>query len=108
MPLYAYKCTDCGEEAEYIQKFSDPPMTECERCGGRIEKQITAAAFHLKGAGWYKDGYASAKAEGADKKAPDSAAAGSGSTPSSGEAATPGSDGKGREKKKKSEPRTSA
>lgn len=68
MPIYAYKCLDCGEEAEYIQKFSDPPMTECESCGGRIEKQITAAAFHLKGGGWYKDGYASSKSGAGDAK----------------------------------------
>jgi len=110
MPLYAYKCTDCGEEAEYIQKFSDPPMTECEHCGGCIEKQITAAAFHLKGGGWYKDGYASGKAEAAEKKAPKPTAAdASGAGSSSGEPAKPGADGKEKAgKPKKPESRTSA
>ena len=65
MPIYAYRCQSCGTDAEYIQKFSDPPMTVCERCEGTLERAVTAAAFHLKGGGWYKDGYASAKAEGA-------------------------------------------
>ena len=69
MPIYAYKCEACGAEEDHIQRFSDPPMTECASCGGRLHKQITAAAFHLKGSGWYRDGYASAKptSEGASK-----------------------------------------
>ena len=65
MPLYAYRCQNCGADAEYIQKFSDPPVTVCEACGGVLERAVTAAAFHLKGGGWYKDGYASTKADGA-------------------------------------------
>ena len=58
MPMYEYKCADCGATAEYIQKFSDPPMTECEVCEGRLEKALSAPSFHLKGGGWYADGYA--------------------------------------------------
>lgn len=61
MPLYLYRCSDCGEEDEILQKFSDPPATECESCKGRLERVITPTAFHLKGGGWYKDLYASAK-----------------------------------------------
>jgi putative FmdB family regulatory protein len=63
MPIYVYGCNACGGVEEHIQRFSDPPLTECSSCGGRLEKQVTAAAFQLKGSGWYKDGYASAKAE---------------------------------------------
>jgi len=72
MPIYAYRCASCGADAEYIQKFDDPPMTVCETCGGPLARAVTAAAFHLKGGGWYKDGYASAKADAADSK-PDAA-----------------------------------
>ncbi len=61
MPIYAYGCTACGAEVEYIQKFSDPPKQVCEACGGELKRLVTSAAFHLKGGGWYKDGYASAK-----------------------------------------------
>jgi putative FmdB family regulatory protein len=68
MPIYAYRCSKCGADTEYIQKFSDPPMSVCEACGGPLARAVTAAAFHLKGGGWYKDGYASAKAEGGDAK----------------------------------------
>lgn len=61
MPLYAYRCTACGAREEHIQKFSDPPIEHCEVCGAKLEKELTGAAFHLKGGGWYKDGYASSK-----------------------------------------------
>jgi len=67
MPLYDYQCKKCGEAFEYLQKFSDPPMTKCEACGGKLAKQLTAPAFHLKGGGWYADGYASKKAEATAK-----------------------------------------
>ena len=54
MPIYEYKCGACGELHEFIQKFSDGPKRKCPSCGKlRLRKQISAAAFHLKGDGWY-------------------------------------------------------
>jgi predicted nucleic acid-binding Zn ribbon protein len=44
-----------------MQAMSDPPKKKCEACGGKLEKQISAAGFILKGGGWYKDLYASPK-----------------------------------------------
>jgi putative FmdB family regulatory protein len=58
MPLYEYLCTSCGHRFERIQKFSDPPLTECPSCGGRVEKQISSPAIQFKGAGWYVTDYA--------------------------------------------------
>lgn len=66
MPIYVYGCRKCGAVEEHIQRFSDPPLTRCEACGGKLEKKVTSAAFHLKGGGWYRDGYASARPEGGD------------------------------------------
>ena len=54
MPIYEYECQKCGKVFETIQKFSDPRLTEClceEK--GPVTKLISAAAFHLKGSGWY-------------------------------------------------------
>jgi putative FmdB family regulatory protein len=85
MPIYVYGCNACGAVEEHIQRFSDAPLTECSSCGGRLEKQVTAAAFQLKGGGWYKDGYASAKADkpgGGDSAASGSESSGSGSSDS--------------------------
>ena len=54
MPIYAYKCTDCGHEKEVLQKISDAPLTDCPDCGhASMVKQVTAAGFQLKGNGWY-------------------------------------------------------
>jgi putative FmdB family regulatory protein len=54
MPIYAYKCTDCGHEQEVLQKISDAPLTDCPDCGHpSLAKQVTAAGFQLKGTGWY-------------------------------------------------------
>jgi putative FmdB family regulatory protein len=61
MPLYAYRCAKCGSEEEHIERFSDPPKATCDACGGPLSRLLTPAAFHLKGGGWYKDGYASTK-----------------------------------------------
>ncbi len=58
MPIYEYQCTACGEIEEAIQKFSDPPLTSCKRCSGKLTKMISQSSFHLKGTGWYVTDYA--------------------------------------------------
>lgn len=63
MPIYEYRCADCGEHFEYQQRMSDDPKSECEACSGKLERLISATAFHLKGGGWYKDLYSSTKPE---------------------------------------------
>lgn len=61
MPLYEYKCKECGRHTEKRQKFSDPEITECPYCSGPLERVISAPAIAFKGSGWYKDLYSSAK-----------------------------------------------
>jgi putative FmdB family regulatory protein len=54
MPIYAYRCAACGHAKDVLQKISDAPLTVCPSCGqARLEKQVTAAGFQLKGSGWY-------------------------------------------------------
>jgi len=54
MPIYEYRCADCGFQNEYLQKVSEPPMTLCPSCGNEsFRKLLTAAGFQLKGSGWY-------------------------------------------------------
>ena len=54
MPIYAYKCSACGHAKDVLQKISDDPLTVCPACGvSAFSKQVTAAGFQLKGAGWY-------------------------------------------------------
>lgn len=61
MPLYEYECTACHKRTEKIQKFSDPEITICPKCGGVLERVISAPAIAFKGGGWYADGYGNAK-----------------------------------------------
>ncbi|MGI9334235.1 MAG: FmdB family zinc ribbon protein [Gammaproteobacteria bacterium] len=54
MPIYEYECGACRERTEFIQKFSESPKRKCPECGKlRLKRLISAAAFHLKGDGWY-------------------------------------------------------
>ncbi len=77
MPLYEYKCEKCGDVFEVRQKFSDEPLHIHEKCGGLVDRLISAPALQFKGSGWYVNDYAkssksedggSAKSESSDKK----------------------------------------
>ena len=55
MPIYEYRCAECGHELEKLQKISDPPLAECPACGKpALEKLVSAPGFRLKGGGWYE------------------------------------------------------
>ncbi len=55
MPIYEYQCQECHHEMEALQKMSDDPLTDCPSCGKPgLRKKISAAAFRLKGGGWYE------------------------------------------------------
>lgn len=54
MPIYAYRCEECGFTKDVLQKISDPVLTVCPSCAKpSFKKQVTAAGFQLKGTGWY-------------------------------------------------------
>jgi putative FmdB family regulatory protein len=54
MPTYQYRCTDCGEDLEAVQKFSDAPLTVCPACGGQLRKVFNAVGVVFKGSGFYR------------------------------------------------------
>ncbi len=54
MPIYAYRCSQCGHAQDVLQRMADPVLTVCPACGqATYVKQVTAAGFQLKGSGWY-------------------------------------------------------
>ncbi|MBC7203919.1 MAG: zinc ribbon domain-containing protein [Pusillimonas sp.] len=93
MPIYAYRCTDCGHAQDVLQKMSDSPLTDCPVCGkSTYAKQVTAAGFQLKGSGWYvtdfrnngsKPAGPAASSEGATSSSGESSGSSASSTPSS-------------------------
>jgi putative FmdB family regulatory protein len=89
MPIYAYRCDECGFAKDVLQKISDPVLTVCPSCGkSSYKKQVTAAGFQLKGTGWYVTDFrgGSAPATGTAPSA-DSGSTGSSSSDSSTSAA---------------------
>ncbi|MCW5980527.1 MAG: zinc ribbon domain-containing protein [Bryobacteraceae bacterium] len=60
MPLYEYRCASCEAVIEALQKFSDPPLSVCTKCGGSLERLISPPGLQFKGTGWYITDYARA------------------------------------------------
>ena len=58
MPIYEYECRKCKAHTEAFQKVTDKPLTKCPKCGGRLDKRISAPAIQFKGSGWYVTDYA--------------------------------------------------
>ena len=67
MPIYEYRCADCGKTFDALQKFSDEPYTNCGQSSslvcetkgkGTVTRLISSPSFHLKGTGWYATDYA--------------------------------------------------
>lgn len=104
MPIYEYQCTECGHQTEVIQKISDEPLRDCPECGkSTMKKMVSAAAFRLKGGGWYETDFKSGgKKNIADKgtgKKPADAGTGSSSGSKDSGGAKPSSGGSTTSKK---------
>ena len=95
MPIYEYQCQDCDKEIEVLQKISDSPLQDCPACGKpSLKKKVSAAAFRLKGGGWYETDFKTG-----DKKNI-AGSSESGKSSSSGESSGSSSDSGGSESKK--------
>lgn len=83
MPLYPYRCTQCGHRFEKIQSFSSEPEKTCPKCGGALERLLTAPGLQFKGAGWYVNDYAAKSGSSASGSGESKAPAESKSSPES-------------------------
>ena len=54
MPTYQYACTECGDQTEVVQRFSDDPLTVCGACGGKLRKVFSPVGIVFKGSGFYR------------------------------------------------------
>ena len=72
MPIYAYRCSNCGHAQDVLQRMSDPVLSVCPACGqSSYVKQVTAAGFQLKGSGWYVTDFRGDKKSGKPAEAGD-------------------------------------
>ena len=70
MPIYEYRCEACGHQEEFLQRVSEPPLTECPVCHKpTFHKMLSVAGFHLKGSGWYATDFKNKSTKPAEKKA---------------------------------------
>ena len=68
MPTYEYECKKCGKNFEADQRITDPPLTKCLECNGKVERLISRCSFVLKGDGWYVTDYPSKERKAAMEK----------------------------------------
>lgn len=91
MPLYEYECDACHQRFEKIQKFSDPPVDVCAKCGkGPVKKLPSSPAIQFKGSGWYVTDYGKRSGSDAGKTSSSSSSDSSSSSSSSTNTTTPG------------------
>ena len=88
MPTYSYRCTECGNEFDVRQSFSDEPLKVCEACGGLLRKLFNSVGIVFKGSGFYHNDARSSSStlhskNSEGREAPDSAGSGSGESASS-------------------------
>jgi len=74
MPIYEFECRKCKAKLEVFQKMNDKPPVKCKKCGGRLEKLVSASAIQFKGSGWYVTDYAGNGRKAAEKADNDTAA----------------------------------
>ncbi|HEX3282605.1 MAG TPA: zinc ribbon domain-containing protein [Pyrinomonadaceae bacterium] len=68
MPIYEFECTKCKAHTEVFQKMNDKQPTKCPKCGGRLEKLISAPAIQFKGSGFYLTDYGRSGQKAQEKK----------------------------------------
>jgi len=115
VPIYEYRCDECGDSFEILQRMSDDPLAACEKCGGTLRKVLHPVAIHFKGSGFYTTDYGKGsrrRAAGRDESADAGESSGEGASsakdesssskkPSEAPAAKPAKDGgKPKEKQK--------
>ena len=53
MPIYEYRCETCGHQEEFLQKVSEPPLTQCPACrSNTFSKMLLSFEAVATGATW--------------------------------------------------------
>lgn len=97
LPIYEYRCNDCGHQFEVNQRMSDDPLEVCESCGGTVQRLLFAPAIHFKGTGFHNTDYGTKKRpkEGGDASSNGASTSDAGTSSSDAGASTSGGDSSG-------------
>jgi putative FmdB family regulatory protein len=71
VPFYEYRCQK-GHTFEVMQRMTDDPVTECEKCGRPVERVFHPVAVHFKGSGFYNTDYGKKGSKPAAEKSSES------------------------------------
>ena len=104
MPTYQYVCTECGDQVEAVQKFTDDPLSVHDTCGGRLRKVFSPVGIVFKGSGFYRTD----SRKGSSASTPASSSSSSDSSSSAGDKKTGDGDKKAGEKSSSSSSSTSS
>jgi putative FmdB family regulatory protein len=64
MPVYTYRCENCGVQFEKHQSFNDEPLKTCPECRKKtLKKVITPTKIIFKGSGFYATDHRSASGD---------------------------------------------
>jgi putative FmdB family regulatory protein len=94
VPIYEYRCDECGDSFDVLQRMSDDPLVTCEKCGGTLRKVMHPVAIHFKGSGFYTTDYGKGSGRrpgGRDGSAEGGESSGEGSSSSKDESSGEGS-----------------
>lgn len=104
MPIYEYRCDECSEVFEALQRVADEPLDSCRRCGGPAKRIVSSPAIHFVGTGWYVTDYArknqngKGDGDGGEGKNAESGAAGSSKKEGAADSSSPATREKGADK----------
>ena len=88
MPIYGYRCNECGHELEVRQSMSDEPLRVCPECSGSLRKLLYPVGVQFKGSGFYTTDYKNGGGSGGS-----ASKSGSGETSGSGGSSSSDSNG---------------
>ena len=85
MPIYGYRCSQCGHELEVLQSMSAEPLRVCPECSGSLRKLLYPVGVQFKGSGFYTTDYKNGGGKAAKKSDGEGGSAGTGSESKSGD-----------------------
>jgi putative FmdB family regulatory protein len=103
MPIYGYRCTECGHELEVRQSMSDEPLRVCAECGGALRKLLYPVGVQFKGSGFYTTDYKNGGSGGQGSKSGSNGESSSSGSNSNGSSSTSGESSSGGSSEKKTE-----
>ena len=74
MPVYEYQCCECGRRFEQYRRVTEPPLSRCPECRGRVRKVFRPVGIIFKGSGFHATDYRKPQEKGQEQREADTSA----------------------------------